>query len=58
MKIWAIQKGNDHEQQIGIECEGVDYKTAINDLYCIARNLFSGELDIFWKDGEQGKATF
>lgn len=33
MKIWAISKENGCEREIGIECDGVDRETAINDLY-------------------------
>lgn len=58
MKIWAISKENGCEREIGIECDGVDRETAINDLYKMARNLFAGELDLFWKEGEKGKAIF
>lgn len=58
MKIWAISKENGCECEIGIECDGVDRETAINDLYKMARNLFVRELDLFWKEGEKGKATF
>lgn len=52
MKIWAISKENGYEREIGLELDGVDRETAINELYKIARNLFSGELDMFWKEGE------
>ena len=58
MKIWAISKENGYEREIGLKLDGVDRETAINELYKIARNLFAGELDMFWKEGEQGKATF
>lgn len=58
MKIWAISKENGYEREIGLELDGVDREIAISELYKIARNLFSGELDMFWKEGEQGKATF
>lgn len=58
MKIWAISKENGCEREIGIECDSVDRETAIKDLYKMARNLFAGELDLFWKEGEKGKATF
>lgn len=58
MKIWAIDRVGGYEHEIGIECEDADRETAINALYRIARNLFSGELELFWKEGEKGKATF
>ena len=58
MKIWAISKENDYEREIGLEYDEVDRETAINDLYRIARNLFAGELDLFWQDAEKGKAEF
>lgn len=58
MKIWAIDKCSDYEREIGIEYPGTDREQAINDLYRIARNLFTGELELFWKEGETGKANF
>lgn len=58
MKIWAIWKDNGQEREIGIDVDGVDHETAINDLYCIARNLFTGDLELFWTDGEKGRADF
>lgn len=50
MKIWAIDRVGGYEHEIGIECEDADRETAINALYRIARNLFSGELELFWKE--------
>lgn len=58
MKIQAILKSGSDTKEIGIECDNVDHETAINDLYRIARNLFSGELELFQKDGEKGRANF
>ena len=58
MKIWAISKGKDVEYEIGLECDGMDCETAMTELYRMARNLFTGELEMFWKEGEAGKATF
>lgn len=58
MKIWAISKENGSEYEIGMECDGVDIETAMTELYRMARNLFTGELDVFWKESESGKATF
>ena len=53
-----MDRAGGYEHEIGIECEDADRETAINALYRIARNLFSGELELFWKEGEKGKATF
>lgn len=58
MKIWAISKEKDAEYEIGLECDGMDLETAMTKLYQMARNLFTGELELFWKEGETGKATF
>ena len=58
MKIWAISKGKDVEYEIGLECDGMDRETAMTELYRMARNLFTGELEMLWKEGEAGKATF
>lgn len=58
MKIWAISKEKGAEYEIGMECDGMDCETAMTELYRMARNLFTGELELFWKDGETGKATF
>ncbi len=58
MKIWAISKEKGSEYEIGMECDGMDLETAATELYRMARNLFTGELELFWKEGEPGKATF
>ena len=58
MKIWAISKEKGAEYEVGMECDGMDLETAITNLYQMARNLFTGELELFWKEGENGKATF
>ena len=58
MKIWAISKEKGAEHEIGLECDGMDLETAMTKLYRMARNLFTGELELFWKEGETGKATF
>ena len=58
MKIWAISKGKGAEYEVGMECDGMDLETAMTNLYQMARNLFTGELELFWKEGENGKATF
>ena len=58
MKIWAIRKEKGAECEVGMECDGMDRETAMTELYRMARNLFTGELELFWKDGETGKATF
>lgn len=58
MKIWAISKEKGVEYEIGMECAGMDLETAMTNLYQMARNLFTGELELFWKEGENGKATF
>lgn len=58
MKIWAISKEKGVEYEIGLECDGMDLETAMTNLYQMARNLFTGELELFWKEGENGKATF
>ena len=39
-----------------MEFDSEDREAAANELYRIARNLFTGELELFWKDGECGKA--
>ena len=41
-----------------MECDGMDLETAMTNLYQMARNQFTGELELFWKEGENGKATF
>lgn len=41
-----------------MECDGTDCETAMTELYRMARNLFTGELEVIWKEGENGKATF
>ena len=51
-----IQKLSEYE--IGLECEDMDRETAMTELYRMARNLFTGELEVFWKEGEAGKAAF
>ena len=58
MKIWAISKQKGTEYEIGLECDDMDHETAMTKLYQMARNLFTGELELFWKEGETGKATF
>lgn len=58
MKIWAISKGKGTEYEIGMECEGMNHETAMTELYRMARNLFSGELELFWKEGEKRQADF
>ncbi len=58
MKIWAISKEKGAEYEVGMECDGMDLETAMTNLYQMARNLFTGELELFWKEGEPGKATF
>lgn len=58
MKIWAISKGKGAEYEVGMECDGMDLETAMTKLYQMARNLFTGELELFGKEGETGKATF
>ena len=58
MKIWAISKEKGAEFEVGMECDGMDLETAMTKLYQMARNLFTGELELFWKEGENGKATF
>ena len=58
MKIWAISKVNGYEYEIGMECDGMDRETAMTEFYRMARNLFTGELEVFWKENESGKATF
>ncbi len=58
MKIWAISKEKGAEYEVGMECDGMDLETAMTNLYQMARNLFTGELELFWKEGENGKATF
>lgn len=58
MKIWAISKEKGAEYEVGMECDGMDLETAMTNLYQMARNLFTGELKLFWKEGENGKATF
>lgn len=58
MKIWAISKEKGVEYEIGLECDDMDLETAMTNLYQMARNLFTGELELFWKEGENGKATF
>ncbi len=58
MKIWAISKEKGAEYEVGMECDGMDLETAMTNLYKMARNLFTGELELFWKEGENGKATF
>jgi len=58
MKIWAISKEKGAEYEVGMECDGMDLETAMTNLYQITRNLFTGELELFWKEGENGKATF
>lgn len=58
MKIWAISKEKGVEHEVGMECDGMDLETAMTKLYQMARNLFTGELELFWKEGEIGKATF
>lgn len=58
MKIWAISKEKGVEYEIGLECDGMDCETAMTELYRMARNLFTGELEMFWKEGEAGKAAF
>lgn len=58
MKIWAISKEKGAEYEVGMECDGMDLETAMTKLYQMARNLFTGELELFWKEGENGKATF
>lgn len=58
MKIWAIRKEKGAEYEVGMECDGMDLETAMTNLYQMARNLFTGELELFWKEGENGKATF
>lgn len=58
MKIWAISKEKGAEYEVGMECDGMDCDTAMTKLYQMARNLFTGELELFWKEGENGKATF
>lgn len=58
MKIWAISKEKGAEYEIGMECDGMDRETAMTELYRMARNLFTGELELFWKEGEAGKAAF
>lgn len=58
MKIWAISKEKGAEYEVGMECDGMDIETAMTNLYQMARNLFTGELELFWKEGENGKATF
>lgn len=56
MKIWAISKSGNDQHEIGIEYDGADHENAIRELYQIARNLFNGELELFWSEGESGKA--
>lgn len=58
MKIWAISKEGESEREIGMECDDMDHETAMTELYRMARNLFTGELELFWKEDEAGKATF
>ena len=58
MKIWAISKEGESEREIGIECDASERKAAMADLYKMAKNLFTRELELFWKEGEAGKATF
>lgn len=58
MKIWAISKEKGAEYEVGMECDGMDLETAMTNLYQMARNLFTGELELFWKEGENGKAKF
>lgn len=58
MKIWAISKEKGAEYEVGMECDGMDLETAMTNLYQMARNLFTGELELLWKEGENGKATF
>lgn len=58
MKIWAIRKENGAEYEVGMECDDMDHETAMTELYRMARNLFTGELELFWKEGEAGKAAF
>ena len=43
---------------LDLECDGMDRETAMTELYRMARNLFTGELEVFWKEGEAGKAAF
>lgn len=47
MKIWAISKEKGVEYEIGLECDGMDCETAMTELYRMARNLFTGELEVF-----------
>lgn len=56
MRIWAIEKQGDRECEIGMEFDSEDREAVVNEIYRIARNLFTGELELFWKDGECGKA--
>lgn len=58
MKIWAISKEGESEREIGIECDASEREVAMADLYKMAKNLFTGELELFWEEGESGKATF
>ena len=58
MKIWAISKEKGAEYEVGMECDGMDLETAMTNLSQMERNLFTGELELFWKEGENGKATF
>nr|DAL24824.1 MAG TPA_asm: hypothetical protein [Caudoviricetes sp.] len=58
MKIWAIRKEKGAEYEVGMECDGMDLETVMTELYRMARNLFTGELELFWKEAETGKASF
>ena len=48
MKIWAISKENGYEREIGLELDGVDRETAINELYKIACGPNSNDYN--WTD--------
>ena len=58
MKIWATERIGGYEYEIGIECKDTDREAAVDAIYRIARNLFSGELELFWKEDAEGNATF
>ena len=56
MKIWATKKTNYAEYSIGMDVDGANIGAATDALYQMARNLFTEELEQFWKEGEDGKA--
>lgn len=58
MKIWAISKEKGAEYEVGMECDGMDLETAMTNLYQMARNLFTGELELFGKRAKTARPHF